>query len=74
MNGSSAKTRRLAFIFSGATDALIGAILLLLGFGMLPVDVTDYGFQSWHAILLGAILFIPGVWFVVHNISRWEES
>lgn len=67
------RARRIAFILSGATDALIGAILLLLGFGMLPVDVTAYGFQNWHAILLGAILFVTGAWFVIYNLSRWEE-
>ncbi len=73
MNQSPARTRRLAFLLSGLTDASIGAILLLLGFDMLPVDVTDYGFQSWHAILLGAFLFVPGAWFVVHSIARWNE-
>ncbi|HSL47242.1 MAG TPA: hypothetical protein VK897_27630 [Anaerolineales bacterium] len=67
------RARRIAFIISGAMDALIGAILLLLGFGMLPVDVTEYGFQNWHAILLGGILFITGAWFVIYNLSRWEE-
>jgi hypothetical protein len=73
MKQSPARARRLVFILSGATDALIGAVLLLLGFGMLPIDVTEYGFQNWHAILLGAILFITGAWFVIYNLSRLEE-
>ena len=73
MKQSPAKARRLVFLLSGATDTLIGSILLLLGFGMLPLDVTEYGFQNWHAVLLGAILFITGAWFVIYNLSRWEE-
>ena len=73
MNGSPNRTKRMALVISGATDALLGGILLLLGFGFLPADVTDYGFQSWHAILLGAILFITGMIFVAYNVSRWDE-
>jgi ABC-type branched-subunit amino acid transport system permease subunit len=67
------KTRRLVFIISGATDALIGAVLLLMGFGMLPLEVTDYGFENWHAMLLGGTLFIIGIWVVAYNLSRLEE-
>jgi len=73
MNLSPGKTRRLAFILSGGTDALIGGLLLLIGVGFLPVDVADYGFQNWHAILLGGILFTTGMGFVVYNLSRWDE-
>jgi hypothetical protein len=73
MNNSSDKARRLAFVLSGTVDAFLGGILLLLGFGFLPVNATDYGFENWHAILLGSILFFTGLWFVVRNLSRWEE-
>ena len=67
------RTRRLAFVISGATDALIGAIILLIGFGLIPLDLTQYGFENWHAIVLGGILFAVGIWFVAYNLSRWEE-
>jgi hypothetical protein len=73
MNSSPNRTKRLALVISGATDALLGGILLLLGFDFLPMDVTDYGFQNWHVILLGGILFITGMIFVVYNLSRWHE-
>ena len=67
------KTRRIVFILSGAMDALLGGILLMIGFGFLPVDVTAYGFQPWHALLLGGVLFVVGMWFVAYNASRLEE-
>jgi len=75
MNGNnpSNKNKRLAFIFSGATDALIGTIGLLIGLGLLPIDVTAYGLKSWHVILLGGIFFITGMAFVAYNLSRWNE-
>lgn len=73
MNNPPNKARRLAFVLSGTLDAFIGGVLLLLGFGWLPVDVRNYGVQPWHAILVGAILFITGLWFVAYNLSRLEE-
>jgi membrane-bound ClpP family serine protease len=73
MNHPPNRTKRIAFMISGATDALLGAILLLIGFGLLPVELASYGFQNWHAILLGGILFAVGIWFVAYNLSRIDE-
>ena len=69
----SNRNKRLVFMISGITDALIGAFLLLTGFGLLPIDVTNYGFENWHAILLGAVMFILGVGTFAYNLSRLEE-
>lgn len=60
-------------MISGITDALIGAALLLIGFGWLPVEVAKYGFENWHVNLLGAIMFILGVGTFAYNFSRMQE-
>ena len=73
MNHPPNRTRRIAFMISGAIDALIGAILLLVGFGLLPIDVTNYGFANWHVNLLGAVMFILGAGTFAYNFSRLEE-
>ena len=67
------RNKRLAFIVSGITDGLIGAVLLLIGFGFLPVNVTEYGFENWHAIVLGGVMFFIGVVTFAYNLSRLEE-
>ena len=69
----SNRNKRLVFMISGITDALIGGLLLLIGFGLLPVDVTNYGLQNWHVNLLGAVMFILGVGIFAYNFSRLEE-
>lgn len=58
---------------SGAIDALLGAVLLLIGFGLLPVDVTNYGLANWHVNLLGAVMFLLGAGTFAYNLSRLEE-
>ena len=60
-------------MISGATDALIGGILLLIGFGLLPVDVTEYGVQNWHVNLLGGVMFLLGAGVFAYNFSRIDE-
>ena len=72
-NNPSNKNKRLAFIFSGATDALIGTVCLLIGLGLIPIDITAYRFERWHIILLGGVFFITGMGFVAFNLSRWNE-
>jgi len=73
MNNPPNKIKRIAFMISGGMDTLLGAFFLLIGFGLLPIDVAQYGFENWHAILLGGILFVMGVGFVAYNFSRWDE-
>jgi hypothetical protein len=60
-------------MISGITDAVIGAILLLIGFGLLPIEVTRYGFQNWHVNLLGTLMFILGIGTFAYNLSRINE-
>ena len=73
MNNPSNRNKRLAFMLSGITDAVIGAIFLLMGFGVLPVELTKYGLENWQVNLLGALMFIIGVGTFAYNLSRWQE-
>lgn len=67
------KTRRIVFMISGATDALIGAVLLLIGLGVLPIDPASYGAGRWAVNLLGGVMFLLGAVVFAYNLSRLEE-
>ncbi|HLF74845.1 MAG TPA: hypothetical protein VI524_10895 [Anaerolineales bacterium] len=67
------RTRRIAFILSGVIDALIGAAILLIGFGFLPVDIAAYGLPRWLVILVGGFMFIMGAWVAAYNYSGLDE-
>ena len=67
------RTRRLALIMSGLFDALIGAAILLIGFGILPVNIADLGLANWLVILIGAVMAIAGTTMAIYNFSRLEE-
>lgn len=73
MNNSPNRTRRVVLILSGLTDALIGAVILLIGLGLLPVDISAYGIPQWLALVVGGFMFIMGAWVAAYNYSRLEE-
>ena len=60
-------------MISGATDALIGAVILLIGFGLLPVDLAEYGIPAWLALVVGGFMFIMGAWMAAYNFTRLDE-
>jgi uncharacterized paraquat-inducible protein A len=73
MNPPPNRARRIALMLSGGIDALIGAVLLLIGFGFLPIDITQYGVQNWHVNLLGGVMFLLGAGTFAYNFSRMDE-
>ena len=60
-------------MLGGGIDALIGAGLLMIGFGFLPVDIARYGVQNWHVNLLGGVMFLLGAGTFAYNVSRLDE-
>lgn len=60
-------------MLSGAIDAVIGGILLLMGLGYLPLDVAQYGVENWHVNLLGGVMFLLGAGTFAYNFSRLDE-
>ena len=73
MNKNPNRTKLYALIFSGATDAILGTAILLIGFGFLPIDLSTLGVPQWMAWLAGGALFISGTWIAVYNYSRLDE-
>ena len=70
---NSKRTLRHALIISGATDALLGAGIVLAGLGFFTIDIARYGFPRWAVMLVGGVIFTSGVWMVIHNYSRLDE-
>jgi hypothetical protein len=56
----STKTR-LVFMLASAVDTLLGAVALLIYFGILPVDISSWGIPGWVVGFAGAVLFFSGI-------------
>ncbi|MBL8092399.1 MAG: hypothetical protein JNJ43_18850, partial [Anaerolineales bacterium] len=54
----SQNTKRTVFMISGAMDAMLGAIALLIYFGVIPIDID---IPRIVIGIIGGILFFSGV-------------
>lgn len=61
--------RRTVFMISGAMDALLGAIALLIYFGAIPLDLD---IPRWIIGMIGGILFFSGVAVFTYFFTRAE--
>ena len=61
--------KRTVFMISGAIDALLGAIGLLIYFGVLPIDL---GISRTIIGILGGILFFSGVTVMAYFFTKTE--
>lgn len=63
-------TKRTVFMISGGMDALLGAIALLIYFGVLPIDLD---IPRWILSVLGGVLFFSGVAVFVYFLTRTDS-
>ena len=70
---NSQRARRMAFVISGVTDTIIGAVIVLIGLGLLPVDAGEYGLPTGLVIAVGGIMLVSGMAIAIYNFSRLGE-
>jgi hypothetical protein len=70
---NSRRNRRLAFVISGAMDTIIGAAIVLIGLGVLPVNPGEYGLPTGLVIAIGGIMLISGMAMAVYHFTRLGE-
>ena len=63
MNSNQSPEQRLRLIFMsvGAINALLGAAITLIYFGLLPIDSSSLDIPNWVIGILGATWFLSGV-------------
>ena len=69
-NQTPEQSIRLVFISVGALNALLGAAILLIYFGLLPIDVPYLGILNWVIGILGTTWFLSGVGVVAFAAVR----
>ena len=72
MNPGSNK--RTALIITGVTDAIIGGGILLIYFGLLPIDISGSGIPRWVVGLVGGVWFLAAVGFLAYQLTRTDAS
>ncbi|MBI3151915.1 MAG: hypothetical protein HYZ21_07280 [Chloroflexi bacterium] len=66
--------KRVIFMISGATDILLGGVVLLIYFGLLPFDISGWGILRWAIGVIGALLFFSGIAVFTYFLSKSDSS
>jgi hypothetical protein len=72
MNNNQSPEQRLRLIFMsvGAINALLGAAIVLIYFGVLPINISYLNIPNWIIGILGATWFLSGVGVVAFAAMR----
>jgi hypothetical protein len=72
---STIRTRDLAFLFWGLVDFILGALLLLGWFDLLPFDLVIHGIPRWQSGLIGAVMSVLGVVVIAYQLAGfWKPK
>jgi hypothetical protein len=70
----SAISKRTVLIILGLVDTVLGGILLLIYFGLLPVDLSGLGIPRWIVGGVGAIWFLSAVGLLAYQLTKPDVS
>ncbi len=65
--------KRTVFIIASAVDTVLSGIVLLIYFGLLPVDISGWGIPRWVVGLVGGIWFAGSLAVLVYQLTKTTE-
>lgn len=65
--------KRTVFIIASAVDTILSGIVLLIYFGLLPVDISGWGIPRWVVGLVGGIWFAGSLAVLVYQLTKTTE-
>lgn len=71
---SPQQNRRLMWIIMGLTDTALGGIVLLIYFGVLPVDLAGLGIPRWILGAFGAVWFFSGLGVAAYQATKTVDG
>jgi len=62
--------KRTLLIIASALDAILSAIVLLMYFNLLPVDISGWGIPRWVIGLIGGIWFLASISILIYQLTK----
>lgn len=66
--------RRMIIMIAAAVDAIIGAGILLIYFGLLPIDISGLGIPNWVVGVIGGVWFAGALAVLVYQLTKTDAS
>ncbi len=68
------QTKRTVLIIASAVDAVLSGIVLLIYFGLLPVDISSWGIPRWVIGVVGGIWFVISIAVLAYFLTKSDVS
>ena len=68
------QSKRKILILVSAVDAIFGAIVLLIYFGLFPVDISGWGIPRWVVGVVGGVWFLSALGVLAYQLTKTETS
>jgi len=66
--------QRTIWIIASVMDAILSGIVLLIYFGLLPIDISEWGIPRWVIGVIGGVWFLSAVGFLVYQLTKTNIS
>ena len=66
--------KRMIFIIIGIVDSILSGIVLLLYFGLLPIDISEWGIPRWVIGVVGEVWFLSAIGFLAYQLTKTDIS
>ena len=64
----------MIFIIIGIVDSILSGIVLLLYFGLLPIDISEWSVPRWAVGLVGGVWFLSAIGFLAYQLTKTDIS
>jgi hypothetical protein len=65
--------KRILLIIVSAIDALLSGIILIIYFGLLPINISSsLGIQPWAVGLCGGVWFTISISILIYQLTKTE--
>lgn len=68
------QNKRMILIIVGIVDAILSGAILLIYFGFLPIDISEWGIPRWVIGLIGGVWFLSAIGLVAYQLTRTDIS
>ena len=68
------QNKRMLLIIVGLVDAVISGAILLIYFGLLPIDISELGIPRWVIGVIGGVWFLAAIGLVAYQLTRTDIS
>lgn len=66
------QTKRKVLILASAVDLILSGIVVLIYFGLFPVDISGWGIPRWVIGLVGGVWFVGALVVLVYQLTKTD--